>query len=104
LAQPQPPEAAAVAEIEASKPITPQPASASTPTAENEAELTTASDNAMGDQLPGAELSGDQLPEIVDEPGTDELPEPDAPPEIEEDPALIEALGDPFVDDPSTTE
>jgi hypothetical protein len=104
LAQPQPPEAAAVAEIEASKPITPQPASASTPTAENEAELTTASDNAMGDQLPGTELSGDQLPEIVDEPGTDELPEPDAPPEIEEDPALIEALGDPFVDDPSTTE
>jgi hypothetical protein len=52
-----------------------------------------------GNPLPDME----DLPEIDDAPDLDELGElPDAGelPELEEDTALIEALGDPFADDP----
>ena len=47
------------------------------------------------DELPNA----DPLPEMEEAPKTDELPEVDPLPEIEDDPAMIEVLGDPFLDD-----
>jgi hypothetical protein len=49
----------------------------------------------VNDELPNAE----PLPEMDEAPTNDELPEVDELPEIEEDAELIEALGDPFLDD-----
>jgi hypothetical protein len=82
--------------VDANKPPTDGPTLVGNETPVHETEQAEGGETPASDQQPQM----DDLPIIEDAPEVGELPDADELPEIEEDAATIEALGDPFIDDP----
>jgi hypothetical protein len=82
--------------VEASKPVADGPSMVGNETATHASAPAAADEKDADDELPVA----DDLPEAVAAPDLGQLPDAGELPLPEDDAEMIQALGDPFVDDP----